>query len=204
MAPSSSKEENRRRLLLALADSVNLKTGKRVPLNSSQLQKRGRIKGRQTTLNLLQQFDKSGLVDTSFLEWRKNRHTRYYALNDNGERMLKAFPVLDQARSQRSGTADIGALDFALDQFRQAMMRGKSPALNYEWALIMTSDSQGRLSWRVRPRDLSQKRKKAVDSHMPSEGRKNKFHRASSMETLEDRLRREMHLPRKKSAGPKA
>jgi hypothetical protein len=151
--------QNRRRLLDILEKSMDPKTGRRVPLNKWQLQQKAGIKGRQTIINLVFSLQCSGWLDVTKQEARKNRPTRYYALNDYGEQMSKAFHALDQARNLRTGATDVGALDFMLDRFRQAMTRGKSPALDHEWALIMTSDSKGRLTWRVKSRDLSRKRK---------------------------------------------
>lgn len=161
--------ENGRQLLEVLEKSVDLETGRRVPLNKSELQEKAGITGRQTILNLLRRFEASGWLDHSIQQWRRNRYARYYTLNDYGLQMSKTLRVLEERKkSEGTGTADITALDFVLDMFRKAMVRGKSPALNYEWALIMTSDSKGRLTWRVRARDLSQKRKKAIDSGGPT------------------------------------
>ena len=147
-------------MLLALAGSVDMETGKRLPLNKSQLQKRADITGRQTILNLVSQFDRSGWLDRSIGQWRKGRHTRYYALNDIGLRMAQfLYPEL-RPKGEHTATPDqlrdmdLKALDFILDQFRQAMIRGKSVS-NYEWAFIMTADARGQLSWRLKSRELS-------------------------------------------------
>jgi hypothetical protein len=79
--------------------------------------------------------------------------------------MAKALQSLEEAERVSTGATDIRALDFCLDMFRQAMTRGKSPAVNFEWSLIMTSDSQGQLTWRFRSRNLSQKREKETVAH---------------------------------------
>jgi hypothetical protein len=152
--------ENRRRLLEVLEKSVDPKTGRRIPLNKWQLQRKAGIRGRQTILNLVWWLQGSGWLDVSKQEARKNRYTRYYALNDYGALMSKTVHILEGAKkNQTNGAVDITALDFMLDMFRKAMIRGNSPAANYEWALIMTSDSQGRLTWRLRSRGLSEKKK---------------------------------------------
>lgn len=161
-----SKAENKRRILLALANSVDRKTRERVPLNSSQLQQRAHIKGRQTILNLISELRRIGWLKRSVGEWRKGRYTEYYALNDSGQQAARAlYPELGASSNQEQAPTieqrremNLKALDYLLDLFRQAMKRGHSPACNYEWMLIMSSDSEGKLSCRYQTRRKEDRR----------------------------------------------
>ena len=165
-----SKAENKRRILLALANSVDRKTGERVPLNSSQLQQRAHIKGRQTILNLISELQRIGWLERSVGQWRKGRYTEYYALSDPGLGIARVFypelransnqeqaPTIEQRREM-----NLRALDYMLDLFRQAMKRGLSPACNYQWMLIMSSDSEGKLGWRVKSQSREKERSGAA------------------------------------------
>jgi DNA-binding PadR family transcriptional regulator len=130
-----------------------------VALNKSQLQKKAGIKGRQTIMNLLSQFEASGWLELSVGQWRKGRDATVYALNDCGMQTVAAFyPEFHLKREQTTEERreiNLKALDIILGMFRQTMMWEKSHARNYEWALIITSDAQRKLSWRYKSRKLS-------------------------------------------------
>jgi len=166
--PMVSKAENERRILVTLAKSVNPKTEERVPLNAAQLQDKADIKGRQTVLNLISQLQRSGWLSHSVGQWRKGRYTVYYMLSDSGLRAARAiYPELGAKSNQEHAPTieqrremNLRALDYMLDLFRQAIKRGQSPACNYEWTLVMSSDSQGKLSWRYKATEKKDSEKK--------------------------------------------
>ena len=119
MVPTS-KEENKNNLLLALAHSIDLKTGKTKPLNMSQLKDQAGIKGRQTILNLVWQLRRAGWLETSIDQWRKRRYARYYALNEIGLQAVKnLYPEKFGGKPtfltpEQSHTMNLKALDSSL------------------------------------------------------------------------------------------
>jgi hypothetical protein len=199
-----SKEENEKNLLLALAGSID-STGKTRPLNVSQIKAAAHIKGRQTALNLVSQLRRAGWLETRIHQWRKHRNARYYALNEIGLQAVKnLYPEKFGGKPtsltpEQSHIIDLKALDFVLDSFRHAMIRGKSPACSYEWVLIMTSDERGQLSCRLKSREL-QKRKEPEKnwlSYSPTallQPTEKYQHKASPDPELERKIRRQLGL----------
>jgi len=151
-------------VLRTLVESYDFMRGASVPLNKFQIEKRSRIRGRQTIHNVIRSLRLYGWVDVRRKEWRRGRESDHYVLTDEGlyfagelnidlkdeikERLGSKYHELQE----RFREARIRSADPVLSQICDVLARGGPP--DFQWTFTITTDGYGRPRWQWRSEAL--------------------------------------------------
>ena len=143
--------------LCELAKNIDNK-GNLVPMNKSQLQKKAKIYGRQTILNVVGWLKHHRYVIVENKEWRKGRSSEHYTLSESGlyravqfnpkleDSVRKALGAKYQEFENRVEQGRRRDLDFYFNVISTLILKRKGRP-DSEWSLTVRTDDQGRVGW---------------------------------------------------------